>query len=334
MLYRTSAIPRIALDIEPGTLVVHPSGAVQAHGRSTSGTEVTVAYDQGRLEIREQSGSDLRILVDAQIGPASHGDLLIRQVCELTGLTVGGGIPDRRIERRADSPLTHIRALGPELVIWEQSLILSAEEAAPYLEALRTAIPNAAVLETRWEREPSKPWRMRLAPADEPSRSSPPLFLIPRAEEAAIAALTERTALTPGEIDTLCPTNIRLSHRWDSHHLRRDAEMRSEALTRQFGRTITVHETPSTVVSTRVDMTNATARNDALLLAKITTEMFAKIYEGVDLATGKTVGDQFAAPRWYLPSLARWAAAAPDRYITVAEQAGAWIGYRPVRTPL
>ncbi len=334
MLYRATTIPRLDLDLEPRSLAVFASGPLQAQAKTPDGDDIEIRYDCGRLRIQRRHDGVTTIVVDCQIGPPSHGDILLRQIHEMTGLTVGGKPPEPHHERRANTPLTHIRPLGVNEIVWEQPLTLGGEDAANYVASICRAIPGVVALQTHWDRMPSKPWTMRLAEAQDPARSASPLILIPRANDAEIKTLLAQTAITPGDIDVKCPNNIRITHRWDSVHLRRDADCKSEQLSARIGRPITLHEAPSTIISARVDMADETAKNDALTLARLTAATFGKTYEPVDLKTGRISGERFEAPRWYLPGVARWANSGTDRYLTVSEQDGEIIGYRPVQTEI
>lgn len=327
MLYRAQPLPRIAIDLAPESVIVPMTGPIQVLGKTAAGETVEARYDAGVLRVRR----DATVLAEAIIGPPSHGDMLLSQIHDLVGLTIGGQAPTAARESRVSTPLAHIRPFGREHITWEQGLILGQAEARVFLEAVLAQIPGIVALETRWHRAPGEPWLASLVGSPDPLRSTSPLVLIPRAPDPLIREITSRPSLTPREIDDLAPANIRIAHRWESTHLRRDADAESERLSAIVGRTITLHDNPHTVITTRVETRDGPAKDDALALAKLTDQSFAKLIDTVDLRSGDVIAAAVPTPRWYPPSLARWAADAPDRYITAAVHDGVPLGYRPAR---
>lgn len=331
MLYRHGPLPRIALDLDPAGLSLSGSGSTQIHARATDGSTVEIGYAAGVISIRRTaSGGAPETLYEGRIGPPSHGDLLLGQVHDLFGITVGGARPAPGLERRADSPLHHVRDLGEDAIYWEQPLILSVATAQTYLAAIAAALPGTRVLQTRWRRVTEQPWQMTLQPLVDLASASSPLIVVPAADEARIAAVLAETALTPQRIDRMLPVNLRLQYHWDPIFLRRDADEASQRASQAAGRPVTIHEGPSATVTVRVHAADAAAKAQALTFAKVTDGLFGKELDVVELATGATL-KTLKAPRWYGPDVARWAGEGSDRYLAVAlDPAGEkLLGYRP-----
>jgi hypothetical protein len=333
MLYRHGPLPKIPLDLTADGLTTTASGPTHIHARAGD-ESVDITYRDGHIAIRVQApDEEPRTLYEGTIGPPSHNDILLSQVHDLFGITVAGQAPGRHLERRADSPLHHIRPLGQAGIYWEQALWITPSAASQYLEALRAEIPGLTALETRWKREPEKPWQMSLGPMGEIATSGSPVILAPGTLGDRIRAIQDETHLTPARIDEALPGNVRLQHRWDSFVLRRDADDRTQRVSQAIGRPITIHECPGAIVTAQVHAADPVAKGHALAVARITDREFGKAIDIVDLATGATERT-VTAGRWYSRDIARWCQDGADRYLLATDEGdGRWLGYRPAAAP-
>lgn len=334
MLYRHGPLPKLGLDLDPASLTQTGTGNTEIHARDAAGAAIAIVYAAGILTVRRTPpDGEGETLLQERVGPPSHHDLLLGQIHDLVGITVGGARPRRSVERRADSPLHHIRALGADTVYWEQTLMLTAATAARYLSAIAAAMPRTVVLEPRWRRPPEKPWQLGLQKMQDLAGARSPLIIVPAANDGQIAQALDEAALTPERIDALLPNAVQLQYHWDPMALRRDADERSQRASRVVGRTISLHECPSATVTTRVWAADPARKAQALGLARITDQMFGKEIEIVDLASGQVLKTMPTA-RWYGADIAQWSREAPDRYLAVqidtAENRA--LGYRPRRT--
>ncbi len=330
MLYRTGALPRLSLDLVPSSVTMSGSGATRITADIQGGGKLELGYGGGIVALRR----DGEVLYEGTLGPPSHNDLLLGQACALFGLTVGGGAPDRRLERRGASPLHHVRELGPRRIHWEQPLTLSVESAEEYLAGIAAAMPGATTLQATWHRAPGKPWQLGLERTGRLTATVSTLYVALDADEGQIAAALADRALTPQRIDALIPHNIRIQTHWDPFFLRRDAEEAGRRASTNAGRPITVHECPTGTVTVGIDADDAVGKQRAVTLAKVTEGLFCDRFEVVDLETRQVV-KSLVSPRRYGRDIARWAAQAEDRYLAVVadRENGALRGYRPFRAP-
>ena len=93
MFYSRPQLPQLGLDLaEVDGGLGRPS---QYRGRTTDGRAVRLGYDRGKLSVAIEDGPDGlgRELISVQIGPRFNGDMLLEQICDLTGITLRGEKP-------------------------------------------------------------------------------------------------------------------------------------------------------------------------------------------------------------------------------------------------
>jgi hypothetical protein len=139
---------------------VHGGGSLPAQffGRTVDHRPVYIRYRNGwfSVECGEVGASDrepMRTLIDANIGPYLHGDMLLEQACDIAGITVRG----KRLVL-SEEALRVAREEGPVLdwsgqtTYWIRDLLVTPEGGQAFFEALAARHPDILVVETWWER--------------------------------------------------------------------------------------------------------------------------------------------------------------------------------------
>ena len=95
MLYSRPGLPQLRLDLDKASVWGGGSCPTQFKGMTTDGKPFYIRYRGGTLSIELGDSAytafeNFRTLLEQDIGPPLHGDILLDQVCELTGTTLNG----------------------------------------------------------------------------------------------------------------------------------------------------------------------------------------------------------------------------------------------------
>ena len=128
----------------------------QFNGTTVDGKSLYIRYRGGWLSAEwddpgHEKGLEGQKLVEAQIGPMFHGDILMEQVCDLLGLTLFGVTPPFTEEDRIKTANhSWILDWSGRTTYWEEPLQVTKEGGTHFVEALQAAFGDVTILEVGW----------------------------------------------------------------------------------------------------------------------------------------------------------------------------------------
>jgi hypothetical protein len=133
------------LQIDLVTLEGGGSCPAQFWGKTTDGQEVYVRYRGGWLSV--ERGDET--LLEAGIGPGLHGQMLLEQACDLTGLTVSGRSPPlSEAQRLAAAEQEDILDWSGRTTYWRRDFFTMTKEAGQsFVTAMQQRFSNLVLLE-------------------------------------------------------------------------------------------------------------------------------------------------------------------------------------------
>ncbi|CAH2605949.1 conserved protein of unknown function (plasmid) [Rhodovastum atsumiense] len=128
----------------------------QFFGTTVDGRSLYIRYRNGWLSA-EWDVPDCELspgrkeLVEAQIGPMFHGDILMEQVCDLLGLTFFGVTPPFTEEDRIKAAdRSRILDWSGRTTYWEELLQVTKEGGTHFVKTLQAAFGDVTILEAGW----------------------------------------------------------------------------------------------------------------------------------------------------------------------------------------
>ena len=143
-------LPKITLDL----VEVSGGGSCpsQFYGTASDGEEIYIRYRGGGLRI-DKGGDDGETIYSETFGPRYHGDILIEQVCELTGITIKGESVQASPAdfKRAEVNELSVRDFSGRTLYWDRYCHCSRTGLSPFVEKIMQHYPDAFLLEFRFD---------------------------------------------------------------------------------------------------------------------------------------------------------------------------------------
>ncbi len=323
-------LPKIALDL----VEVSGGGSCpsQFYGTASDGEEIYIRYRGGGLSI-SKDGVGGKTLYSETFGPRYHGDILMEQVCELTGITIKG-------ENVQASPADFERAEANELSVrdfsgltlyWDRYCHCSRTGLSPFVEKITQHYPDAFLLEFRFGG--AKPEtcvierRRHLAECDGFSN----FVAIARNEHQLRDALRLRGRDALRTALASMRHVITLSHPWRAQLQSSDLSS-DDMLIHDYdhrGRKVLFGGAQSSLRA-NFPANDAAYRDFMVDVNGIFDECFANEIEIIDLQSGKKIRDDCSRDP-YSPDLAMWCRSSNDRFLGMHESHKS--AYRPRQGP-
>jgi hypothetical protein len=127
-------------------------------GRTTDGHNVYIRYRGGHFSVRV----DGRVALEAVIGPALHGAMLVEQACDLAGLTVRGErlalSEERRQEAAEQGPILD---WSGRTTYWERWFETTKERGLKFFDILKEVHPDGLLIEITFSRNSRRLCRLQ-----------------------------------------------------------------------------------------------------------------------------------------------------------------------------
>jgi hypothetical protein len=164
LFYTRPHLEPLGLDL--ATIDGGGSFPVQFYGRTVDDRPVYIRYRNGWFSVEcgevGASEGETRVLLEANIGPHLHGEMLLEQACDLAGITVRGKrlvLSDEalRIAREKESILDW----SGRTTYWVRDLLVTPEGGQALFERLAARHPDIRIVETWWERASNESRKMK-----------------------------------------------------------------------------------------------------------------------------------------------------------------------------
>jgi hypothetical protein len=315
MFYSRPNLPQLGLDL------VDVSGGVgepsEYWGVTADGREIHLHYDCGRLSISASADRDrpAEELLNASIGPAFHGDILLEQMCELADITIGGERPVlSEQQRRNAAEKAWIFDWSGRTTYWVREVLVTEEGGRRLQRELAAAFPGMKTLEVDWDDDVPNP-RRRFLPRRTISQCRRSAFFGFDADESRFARMMARDHVTLAELDEVFAHHLCFRFRWNERPVDHALAAKQPGIVTPESELLGDFETK---FATDDEEGHAYVRR----LNEAIEHCFSNWVEGIDLATGETIRGPRAL-NWYSHDLRDWCAAAPHRYLfSLTERAG------------
>jgi hypothetical protein len=329
-LYSRPDVPSLDLDLVE--LEGGGSCPAQFYGRTTDDRPIFIRYRGGWLSIDRGAPGEPRgysptmeTLLDAAVGPPLHGDILLEQVCELTGMTIRGKkltLSEEELERaREEAPYLDFSGRRTYL---ECDAWVSADGGPAFLEALAGAFHDARIFELEWN---TGDYRPHVAT----TRLQPPgaLSIGVGGQIDTVGRLLSSTKVTRADLDGAFAHIVSIG----THEMYGSAATDAE-ISAKLGRSVRFFDGQHWSIRTDFTTNDTNGRAFVDRLVTVIGSCFDDQLEHVDLASGVTV--EIRQSRWlFSRDLVDWCRAAPDRYIggyKDSDQPSRFVGTRPAST--
>lgn len=332
MFYSRPNLPQLGLDlVEVSGSVGEPS---EYWGETADGRAIHLHYDYGRLSI--SAGADrhrpAEDLLNANIGPGLHGDMLLEQICDLAGITIRGERPTlSEDERRKAAEKAWILDWSGLTTYWVREVLVTEEGGRRLARELAAAFPGLKMLEIDWDEDAP---RRRFLPRRTISQCRRSVTFGFDVDEDRFANMMLRNHVTLAEFDEVFAHHLRFRFRWNDARSN-DSSADELQINARRGNSMPEGELLGDFV-TKFATDDEQGHAYALRLNEAIDLCFSNGVEGVDLGTGETIRGPRAI-NWYSHDLRDWCAAAPHRYLfSLTEREGGKpdIGVRPCFAPV
>jgi hypothetical protein len=331
MFYSRPDLPQLGLDLaEVDGGLGRPS---QYRGRTADGRPIFLTYDNGKLSIVTDD-HDKRLgeeLVSRQIGPSFNGDMLLEQICDLTGITLRGEKPVLSEEtRRAAAEKSWVLDWSGKTTYWIADLQVTEEGGRRLIDELAAAFPDMRVLEVYWDYRGKEP-RRRYIPRKRISQCHRSALIGFGVDEAKLAEMFQREHVKLADLDGVFAHYLDFQFDWN----REGTPNAGERVSAKYRRPLATPDAPLTgCIETQFTTDDPQGKAYADLLVRTVHSCFSSWVEEIDLASGETI----ARPKsgnWYSSDLREWCAATSGRFITCGmDRAGRDIGVRACSAPV
>jgi hypothetical protein len=350
MFYTRPNLPQLGIDL----VDAHGGGSCpsQFYGRTAAGRQIYMRYRGGWLAVWEGTDGDLfeNELLSANIGPALDGDILLEQVCDLTGITIRGDKPSLTdAEWRAANEERPVMDWSGRTTYWIRDVLISKEGGERLADTLAAVFPDMMIVECVWLKEPFRRVFVRRKTIGECEAG---VFLCfgalaqtskwfgLGADARLLKRLTSGEQVAITDLDRLFAHILRIRIRWNEVRPWPDWRKALGLETPESERQPSHIELPNFGLMSNLRTKFATddpgAGDFTRRLIETVDGCFSTWAEEVDLGTGAVVG----APReirWYSLDLREWCEAAPNRFLfwrpPQEEGSSQKIGIRPCRAP-
>lgn len=329
MFYSRPQLPQLGLDlVEVDGGLGRPS---QYRGRTSDGRPIFLAYDNGWLVVateddRNRLGEEL---LSVQIGPNFNGDMLLEQICDLTGITLRGEKPALSDETwREAAERSWVLDWSGRTTYWVRNLHLSAEGGRHLARELAETFLDMRILEVHWDHGGVESKR-RYIPRRSISQCRRSALFGFGADPDKLQAMLARSHVPLAALDEVFAHHVDLQFSWGG-----DSDQSAiAALGARHGRRLALPEGQlQASIETQFATGDAAGRAFAQRLIEVMQRCFSPWVEEVDLATGEALG----APKqstWSSFDLRDWCAASPDRFLDFYSFAKRDIGIRACTAP-
>lgn len=316
MFYSRPNLPQLGLDlIEVSGGIGEPS---EYWGVTADRREIHLHYDCGRLSISASADRDRPAaeLVNASIGPALHGDILLEQMCELADITIGGERPIlSEDERRNAAEKAWILDWSGRTTYWVREVLVTEEGGRRLQRELAAVFPGLKILEVDWDWDNPKP-RRRFLPRKTISQCRRSAIFGFDVDESRFARMMARDHVNLAELDDVFAHHLSFRFRWN------ESCSDEEGLTNMRRRIATPEGELLGDFETKFATDDEQGHAYVRRLNEAIEHCFSNWVEGIDLGTGETIRGPRAL-NWYSHDLRDWCAAAPHRYLfSLTERAG------------
>jgi hypothetical protein len=331
MFYSRPELPQLGLDLaEVDGGLGRPS---QYRGRTVDGRPVFLTYDNGRLSVvtedhNKRLGEEL---VSQQIGPSFNGDMLLEQICDLTGITLRGEKPVLSEETwRAAAEKSWVLDWSGKTTYWIADLQVTEEGGRRLVNELAGAFPGMRVLEVYWDHRGENS-RRRYIPRRSVTQCHRSALIGFGADEAKLAEMLQREHVKLADLDEVFGHYLDFQFDWN----REGTPNAGERVSAKYGRPLATPDAPLTgCLETQFTTDDPQGKAFADLLVRTVRSCFSSWVEEIDLASGETIGHPRSG-NWYSSDLREWCAASSGRFITCGmDWAGRDIGMRACSAPV
>lgn len=331
MFYSRPELPQLGLDLaDVNGGLGRPS---QYRGRTVDGRPVFLTYHNGRLSVATEDhhkglGQEL---VSVQIGPSFNGDMLLEQICDLTGITLRGAKPELSQETwRAAAEKSWVLDWSGKTTYWIADLQVTEEGGRRLVNELASAFSNMRLLEVYWDHRGEEA-RRRYIPRKHVSQCTRSVLIGFGADEAKLAEMFTREHVKLADLDEVFEHYMDFQFDWN----REGTPNAGERVSAKYGRALATPDVPLTgCLETQFTTDDPRGRAYADLLVRTVQSCFSNWAEEIDLASGETLGRP-AKVDWYSHDLREWCAASSGRFITCGvDRNGRDIGMRACSAPV
>lgn len=311
MFYSRPALPTLGLDlVEVDGGIGRPT---QFRARTKDGRSVVLGYDSGRLSIAtEDSGVELgRELFSAQIGPRFNGDMLLEQICDLTGITLCGVKPVLDEETWRDAAERNwVLDWSGNTTYWVGDLQVTEEGGRHFADALAAEFPDLRILEVFWDHS-TKEGRRRYLPRKSISQCHRAALFGFGADQAKLDRMLSREHIPLAELDEVFTHHMDFQFEWDAA----PDQMASRIVAVDANRPLDLPETRlAGSLETQFTTGDARGQDYTNRVLKVLQSCFSAWVEEVDLVSGETLAIRQGA--WHSHDLRDWAAAGRNRFLS------------------
>ncbi|HET6160336.1 MAG TPA: hypothetical protein VFE34_18475 [Dongiaceae bacterium] len=320
MFYSRPNLSQLGLDlIEVYGSIGEPS---EYWGETADGRAIHLHYDYGRLSIsasadRQRPAEDL---LNASIGPALNGEILLEQICDLAGITIRGERPTlSEDERRNAAEKAWILDWSGRTTYWVREVLVTEEGGRRLERELAAVFPGLKILEVDWDWDAPKP-RRRFLPRKTISQCRRSALFGFKVDESRFARMMTRDHVTLAELDEVFAHHLSFRFRWNDR--RAGHSLAAEQLINAQRAIVTPESELLGDFETKFATDDEHGHAYVRRLNEAVEHCFSNWVEGIDLGTGETIRGPRAL-NWYSHDLRDWCAAAPHRYLfSLTERAG------------
>lgn len=330
MFYSRPELPQLRIDLaEINGGLGRPS---QYRGRTSDGRPILLAYDNGWLFIATEDEAHRlgEELISVQIGPNFNGDMLLEQICDLTGITLRGEKPALSDDKwRAAAEKSWVLDWSGKTTYWVRSLQLTEDGGRCLAGELAKAFPGMCLLEVDWDYDGNEGKR-RYLPRKSISQCRRSALLGFGTDAAKLNRMLGREHVMLSELDEVFEHHVDLQFAWGA-----EGDQAAVApVAARLGRNLALPEMRlQASIETQFTTDDPAGRAYAKRLVEIIQGCSSTWIEEVDLGTGETLGGPKQAT-WYSFDLREWCAASTDRFLSCYSFAGRDIGVRACNAPV
>lgn len=293
-------------------------------GVTREGRSIHAKYRNGWLRIAFDDSDE--ILLQAQIGDAYDGDILLEQVCDLAGMTIHGEMPvltREALERASDA--APVKDWSGRTIYWSFVLEYTRLAGQTFLHELEDMLPGLLVkFDYHGKDNPNSRWVARRLSETIDGWGSYCLGMEPAEYFASPDMLFEhyRAFDRSRRINVKMPTDTK-SREFDCYN--------SAFASKHSGREVEIHPTFRGHIRGEIRSDNAEEQRLLDRIETLVTRHFSNRRKSVEIDTHEVI-DRFESRGWYSRDLIEWCDPGKMRFLGATIEKGApgrSIGYLP-----